>query len=369
MPFSIGLPNFCASKEQARAGPKSPWEESGTAMAGSDDDAPDEFGLIAELFAPLAAGCPGALGLTDDAAFLTAESGFDTVATMDAMVAGVHFLADDPPDLIARKLIRVNLSDLAAKGAEPTFVMLAAAFPRGTTKAWLRSFAAGLKQDLDHYGIVLIGGDTVSTPGPLCLTLTALGRVVAGQGLLRSGARPGDEIWVSGTIGDAALGLMAIQGELAGLAEAHHDALADRYRLPRPRTVLGPLLIGLASAGMDVSDGLVQDLGHICRASRVSAELDASRLPLSVAAATAVAGDQSLLALVLTGGDDYELAFTAPPKAEVAILGVARQVGVPVTRIGRIAEGGRAEAVTVNGRDGQVLVLGQGGWRHFRGPA
>ncbi|TAN59550.1 MAG: thiamine-phosphate kinase, partial [Magnetospirillum sp.] len=252
-------------------------------MADSDDDPPDEFGLIAELFAPLAAGCPGALGLTDDAAFLAAEPGFDTVATMDAMVAGVHFLSDDPPDLIARKLLRVNLSDLAAKGARPAFVMLAAAFPYGTAKLWLRAFADGLKQDLDHYGVVLIGGDTVSTPGPLTLTLTALGRVVAGRGLLRSGARPGDEIWVSGSIGDGALGLRAIRGELVGLGEAHGGVLADRYRLPRPRTGLGPRLIGLASAAMDVSDGLVQDLGHICRASSVTAEIHAPLVPLSTA--------------------------------------------------------------------------------------
>ncbi len=338
-------------------------------MAGSDDDPPDEFGLIAELFAPLAAACPGALGLTDDAAFLPAEPGFDTVATMDAMVAGVHFLPDDPPDLIARKLVRVNLSDLAAKGAEPAFLMLAAAFPGGTTKAWLKAFAGGLKQDLDHYGIVLIGGDTVSTPGPLSLTLTALGRVAAGRGLLRSGAKPGDQIWVSGSIGDSALGLKAIRGALPDLDNCHLIDLADRYRLPRPRTELGPRLIGLASAGMDVSDGLVQDLGHICRVSRVIAEIDAALVPLSAAAAAAVAADQSLLALVLTGGDDYELLFTAPPKATDGILAMAKAVGVPVTRIGRVAaDGGGTAGVTVRGEDGQVLAIERGGWRHFRGP-
>lgn len=338
-------------------------------MADSDDDPPDEFGLIAELFAPLAAGCPGALGLTDDAAFLAAEPGFDTVATMDAMVAGVHFLSDDPPDLIARKLLRVNLSDLAAKGARPAFVMLAAAFPYGTAKLWLRAFADGLKQDLDHYGVVLIGGDTVSTPGPLTLTLTALGRVVAGRGLLRSGARPGDEIWVSGSIGDGALGLRAIRGELVGLGEAHGGVLADRYRLPRPRTGLGPRLIGLASAAMDVSDGLVQDLGHICRASSVTAEIHAPLVPLSTAAGAAIAADQSLLALALTGGDDYELLFTAPPRAAADILGLATEVAVPVARIGRITEAGGTKLVTVRDRDGRILAIERGGWRHFRGPA
>ncbi|MDO8606130.1 MAG: thiamine-phosphate kinase [Phaeospirillum sp.] len=337
-------------------------------MAGGDDDPPDEFGLIAELFAPLAAGYPGALGLTDDAAFIAAAPGFDTVATMDAMVAGVHFLPDDPPDLIARKLVRVNLSDLAAKGAVPAVVMLAAAFPCGTTRSWLRAFAHGLRRDLDHYGIALIGGDTVSTPGPLTLTLTALGQVATGRGLLRSGARPGHDIWVSGSIGDAALGLKAIRGELPGLADGHLAALADRYRLPCPRTGLGPRLIGLALSGMDISDGLVQDLGHICRASGVAAEVDAAVVPLSAAAAAAVKDDQSLLALVLTGGDDYELLFSAPPEAADAILILAKELGVPATRIGRVIDGGGADAVTVRGGDGQVLAIEREGWRHFRGP-
>lgn len=328
-------------------------------------DALDEFGLIAELFAPLSAGCPGALGLTDDAAFLPAESGFDTVATMDAMVAGVHFLADDPPDLIARKLIRVNLSDLAAKGARPAYVMLAAAFPVGTTGAWLRGFAQGLRQDLEEYGVPLIGGDTVATPGPLTLTLTALGRVERGRGVLRSGARPGDEIWVTGTLGDGALGLKAIRGQLAGLGEADLAFLAERYRLPRPRVALGPRLVGLASAGMDVSDGLVQDLGHLCRASGVAAVIEAADLPLSAAAAAALAADQSLLALALTGGDDYELLFTASPGAGAELSRLSREAGTGITRIGRIGSADSATGVTVRGRDGRPLALGQGGWRHF----
>jgi thiamine-monophosphate kinase len=336
------------------------------AMAGGDDDAPDEFGLIAELFAPLAVGYPGALGLTDDAAFLTAEPGYDTVATMDTMVAGVHFLPDDPPDLIARKLVGVNLSDLAAKGAVPAFLMLSAAFPIGTTKSWLAAFARGLAEDVGRYGVALIGGDTVSTPGPLCLTLTALGRVEAGRGVLRSGARPGDLIWVSGSLGDGALGLKSLRGDLAGLSQEQHAFLADRYRLPRPRTELGPLLVGLASAGMDISDGLVQDLGHLCRASHVQAEIQAGLVPLSAAAVAALAADQSLLALVLTGGDDYELLFTAAPDASDDILKLARQAGIPVTRIGTMAALGAGNAVTVLGRDGRVLDLGQTGWRHFR---
>lgn len=334
---------------------------------GSSEQAPDEFGLIAELFAPLSAGCPGALNLTDDAAFLEATPGFETVATMDAMVAGVHFLPDDPPDLIARKLVRVNLSDLAAKGARPAFIMLAAAFPIGTGWDWLRSFAAGLKQDVEHFGIALIGGDTVSTPGPLTLTMTALGRVEAGKGLLRSGARVGDDIWVSGSIGDGALGLRAIRGQLPPLDPADMAWLAGRYRLPSPRCGLGPNLPGLASAGMDVSDGLVQDLGHLCRASGVAAGIEAALVPLSPAAGRAAAADESLLALALTGGDDYEVLFTAPPEASEALARLSVDVAVPLTRIGRMTAG-RAGAVTVRGREGQPLVLERGGWRHFRSP-
>lgn len=322
---------------------------------------PDEFQLIAELFAPLSAGFPGALNLTDDAALLP-PSDDETVVTMDAMVAGVHFLPDDPPDLVARKLVRVNLSDLAAKGSRPFAVLLAAAFPRGTGIDWLRRFAAGLGEDLKEYGVALIGGDTVATPGPLTLSLTALGRVGRGRAILRSGARPGDEIWVSGTIGDGALGLKAALGQLAG--DVTH--LVDRYRLPRPRVQLGPRLAGIASAGMDVSDGLVQDLGHICRASGVGAVVEAALVPLSepARAAVAVAVDQSLLASALTGGDDYEILFTAPAGADAAILEAAQAAATPVTRIGRVGAGAGVEVVDASGR---ALALGQGGWRHFTG--
>ncbi len=331
-----------------------------------DDGAPDEFGLIAELFAPLAAGYPGALGLTDDAAFMPAEPGTDTVVTMDAMVAGVHFLPDDPPDQIARKLVRVNLSDLAAKGASVSVVMLAAAFPVGISRGWLRRFATGLKQDLDYFGVVLIGGDTVSTPGPLTLALTAFGKVAAGRGLLRSGARPGDEVWVSGSIGDGALGLRACRGQLEHLADGHVAALAERYRLPNPRTRLGPSLLGLASASMDVSDGLVQDLGHLCRASGVAAEVEAALVPRSAAAEAALAADQSLLATMLTGGDDYELLFTTPAGAADVLERLSRELAVPLTRIGRIVAGDGRGGVVVLGGDGAPLALAHGGWRHFR---
>jgi len=328
-------------------------------------DAPvDEFALIADLFVPLTGGHPAARGLRDDAAFLAAQPGTDTVLTVDAMVAGVHFLPDDPPDLIARKLVRVNLSDLAAKGAEPVALLLAAAFPRDVTAAWLRSFAAGLGEDLATFGTVLIGGDTVATPGPLTLSLTALGRVAAGQGIARSGASVGDDLWVSGTIGDGALGLKAARGELDAVLPPDDVAyLSDRYRLPRPRVGLGPRLIGLAGASMDVSDGLVQDLGHLCRASGVGARIEAKAVPLSDPAGRAVASGVVSLASLLCGGDDYEVLFTAPPAAAPEIAALSAALDLPLTRIGAIVAG--AEVVTL-GPDGEPLDLAQSGWRHFR---
>ncbi|CCG42141.1 thiamine-phosphate kinase [Magnetospirillum molischianum] len=330
----------------------------------AEPEAVDEFALIADLFVPLTGGHPAARGLADDAAFLVAEPGTETVLTVDAMVAGVHFLPDDPPDLIARKLIRVNLSDLAAKGAEPVALLLAAAFPHDVTADWLRAFAEGLRQDLTTYDTVLIGGDTVATPGPLTLSLTAIGRVAAGQGLPRSGASVGDDIWVSGTIGDGSLGLRAARGELNGLSAADVAFLADRYRLPRPRIELGPRLIGLAGASMDVSDGLIQDLGHLCRASGVGARIEMALVPLSDSASRAVDFGLVTLASLLSGGDDYEVLFTASPRFAEAVAALGGSLGLPLTRIGAIVA--HADAVTVIDPAGSPLVPVEGGWRHFR---
>lgn len=325
--------------------------------------APDEFRLIADLFAPLSRRCPGALGLTDDAAFLPPPpGGADLVLTMDTMVAGVHFLPDDPPDLVARKLVRVNLSDLAAKGAVPQAVMMSAAFPIGTGMDWLRAFADGLAQDVDRFQLALIGGDTVSTPGPLTLTLTAFGHVAAGRGIVRSGARAGDRIWVSGTIGDGVAGLKAVQGQLAGLDRADLDYLAGRYRLPTPRVELGVRLVGVAHAGMDVSDGLIQDLGHLAAASGVGAVIQAEQVPLSPAAQSAMKCHQMTLAILLSGGDDYEVLFTAPCGADQILRSLSGEIGVTLTPIGVMVTG---DKVIVHDHAGQPLNLGQGGWRHF----
>ncbi|WP_431280640.1 thiamine-phosphate kinase [Humitalea sp. 24SJ18S-53] len=319
---------------------------------------PAEFGLIARHFRPLAG--PGALALLDDAALLDPPAGQTLVLAADAMVAGVHFLPDDPADTVGRKLLRVNLSDLAAMGAVPLGYLMTTAFPHGTTDAWIAGFARGLLEDQSRFGLAVLGGDTVATPGPMSLSLTILGTVAPGAALTRQGARAGDDIWVSGSIGDGTLGLAVLQGRLPDSADG---ALAARYRLPEPRLALGQRLHGLVHAAMDVSDGLVQDLGHLCRAGGVGAVLDAALVPLSAAAAGLVAEDPGLLARCLTGGDDYELLFAAPASAAAGIQAAAAASGTPATRVGRFIEG--PAHVTVRDANGGEMPLSRGGWSHF----
>jgi thiamine-monophosphate kinase len=313
---------------------------------------PPEFSLIARHFRPLAG--PGSLDLRDDAALLTPPPGKQLVLTVDAMVAGVHFLPDDPPDQVGQKLLRVNLSDLAAKGATPMGYLMTVSTPKTTPDAWFAGFAAGLARDQKTYGCTLLGGDTTSTPGPISLSLTIIGHVTPGLSVHRFGASAGDGIWVTGTIGDGALGLQVALGQLPDPT----GFLLDRYRLPQPR--VGLRIGGIASAGMDVSDGLVQDLGHICRASQLAAEIEADKVPVSDAAAQA--GPDCVEAR-LTGGDDYELLLAVPPSRETALREAARASGIPVTRIGTFHSG--APEVMVRGPGGKPLALKKGGWSHF----
>jgi thiamine-monophosphate kinase len=326
--------------------------DNGTDLNQMDDEVAAEFSLIARHFRPLAG--PGALDLKDDAAVLAPPPGRELVLTADAMVAGVHFLPDDPPDLIGRKLLRVNLSDLAAKGAEPLAYLMTVSAPRDTPDAWFAGFAAGLAQDQARYGVSLLGGDTTSTPGPISLSLTIIGHVEPGTTVRRSTARAGDAVWVTGTIGDGALGLAVARGRLTD-PSGH---LLDRYRLPRPR--VGLALAGIASAAMDVSDGLVQDLGHLCRASGLGAEIAVDLVPRSTAARAA--GPEWLEAC-LTGGDDYELLLAVPRAHEDALLQVADTAGIPVTRIGHFHEG--PAQVIVRLGSGEPLALKSIGWSHF----
>jgi thiamine-monophosphate kinase len=322
----------------------------------------DEFGTIARHFAPLARGHAGAFDLTNDGAVIPPDGRRGLVATVDTMVEGVHYLPDDPPDLVARKLLRVNLSDLAAMGAVPESYLLTVALDRAKEEAWVERFCAGLAADQAAYGIHMLGGDTTSTPGPVTLSLCAFGRVEGVRVLERATAAPGHDVYVTGTVGDGALGLLVRRGELIGLPECDRRHLEDRYRLPQPRVGLGPRLIGVASACLDVSDGLVADLGHIARESGLGIEIDSAAVPLSPAVVEVVGDDPDLWPLVLTGGDDYELIFAAPPEAAETVAALAAETGVPVARIGRTLDG---QGVAVLDRAGRPLELPAAGWTHF----
>ena len=319
-----------------------------------------EFERIARFFAPLAA--PEGLSLLDDVAIIPGPPGEQYVLKTDAIVEGVHFRPEDPADQVAQKLLRVNLSDLAGKGAVPVGYLLTTALPRERDEAWLERFAEGLARDQREFGIGLLGGDSVATTGPIMLSVAAVGRVRAGETVLRKGARPGDTVFVSGTLGDGALGLGALTGELPELSADQRDFLADRYRLPRPRLQLGRRLVGTARAMMDISDGLVADLGHICETSGVGAVVEAARLPLSPAARAAIDADASRLRLALAAGDDYELLFTAPAEAAAGIAAIARETAVPVTAIGRIERG---KGIRVIDEQGAPIAVTDAGYRHF----
>ena len=315
-----------------------------------------EFAFIARRLRPLAT-TRSALDLADDAALLDPPPGRQLVLAKDAMVAGVHFLDDDPPGQIAQKLLRVNLSDLAAMGAAPLGYLLALARPKDLADDWLAAFCAGLAADNAEYQIALFGGDTVATPGPLTLSLTAIGEVPKGAALLRGGARPGDDLWVSGTLGDAALGLKVLRHELEVTADAR-ACLVERYRLPRPRLALGQQLRGIASAAIDISDGLVADLGHVLEVSGVGADLRADALPLSPAARDLPAARDSALA----GGDDYELLFTAPPERRGEIEALSRRLELRLTRIGAIRTEPHLHVLDQAGRE---IPISKAGWQHF----
>ncbi len=321
-----------------------------------------EFELIARYFAPLAREAAGALDLKDDAAWIESRADAQWVVTSDVLVEGVHFLPDDPAELIARKSLRVNLSDLAAKGAAAKAYLLDLVLPATHDEPWIADFVRGLAKDQVEFGVSLIGGDTASTPGPLTIAVTALGQVPTGEMLVRSRAAADDDIYVSGTIGDAALGLVVLRGGLNRLGAAAQSYLVGRYRLPEPRTVLGPKLVGIANAAMDVSDGLVADLGHICATSGLGAVIEEDLVPISPAAATALREHPALITAVLTGGDDYEILFTAPGTMASTILKLAQTLNVPLARIGRMRPGAGVEVVKA---DGSGREIDTPGWQHF----
>lgn len=322
---------------------------------------PSEFDLIANYFSRPAASVP--LGVGDDAALIRPSPGYELAISTDMLVSGQHFLHDTDPYWLGHKVLAVNLSDLAAMGATPRWALLALALPEAN-EDWLAAFSSGLFALADRYGVELVGGDT--TRGPLNLCVTIIGEVVAGHALRRDGAHVGDDIWVSGELGGAALGLLHLRGEL-NLAEAQAESCLPRLHAPEPRVTLGKGLLGIASAAIDISDGLLADLGHILERSGTNAniglgaEIGLGLLPAAPAVAERLSlphGRQCLLA----GGDDYELCFTAPVERRAEVIALAKRVGATVTRIGAItAEPG----LRVRGVSGELIMLEEQGFDHF----
>jgi thiamine-monophosphate kinase len=306
----------------------------------------DEFEIIKRYFAPLAG--EGAFGLQDDAALIASRPGFDLVVTTDAISEGTDFFAFDPADTIAQKALRVNLSDLAAKAAEPSGYLLNLSLPRSIAPDWLAAFAEGLARDQREYGISLLGGDTGATDGPLTIAVTAFGHVPQGKMVRRAGARLGDAVYVTGSIGEAGGGLAIFKRDKHSLSDVERDKLTTRYRLPEPPVAFAGRLREIAHAAVDVSDGLIADLGHIASASGVRMVVEGEQVPLS-APLRALWGDQALVRAV-TAGDDYQIAFTAPP----GLTG-------PFTCIGRVEEGEGVDLLIA----GRKVPLPLAGFRHF----
>jgi thiamine-monophosphate kinase len=323
-----------------------------------------EDSLIARYFRPIATE-PGAFDLGDDAAALKTD-GDDIVVTTDAIVEGVHFLSSDPPDTVARKALRVNLSDLAAKGAVPAGFVLTLAL-RNADEAWLKPFAKALGEDATQFGCPLLGGDTVSTPGPLMISITAFGRVPTGKMVHRNGAKPGDRVVVTGTIGDATLGLAILKSGKVADATANDAAarnlLIGRYRVPQPRSALAEIVRAHASAAMDVSDGLAGDLAKLCGVSGVSAVIDMESIPLSDPARDLVSRRIVGIETLIAGGDDYEVLCTIPEDRVDAFAAAARLASVQVTSIGMVVAGASAPKF-IDGQ-GSEVALERLSYSHF----
>jgi thiamine-monophosphate kinase len=332
--------------------------KSSSGMSGEDR-------LIAHYFKPLARH-PGAFGLEDDAAILSPPAEHDVVLKTDAIVGGMHFFADDPAREVARKALRVNLSDLAAKGARPAGFLVSLALPKRVSKNWLADFARGLAMDADEFGCPLMGGDTDRTTGPITISIAAFGTLPAGTMVRRAGARIGDRVVVSGTIGDAAIGLKLRKSAASArrwkLTAAMRKHLLGRYLLPQPRNVLAEALRLHARAAMDVSDGLAGDLAKLCRVSGVAAKIDVALVPLSPGARAALAADGKVIETILTGGDDYEIVATVAPAKLSTLLAAGRQAGVEFTEIGTIIAGKGAQFRAENGK---LLTFVRGSYSHF----
>jgi len=343
-----------------------------TKGAGSDAVLHGEEAIIQEYLAPLAAGYPGAFGLTDDCAAFTPTPGHDVVVKTDPVASSVHFLADDPPADIAWKALAVNVSDLAAKAAAPQAYLMALSFPEAPTREWMAAFAGGLAEAQAAFGMHLIGGDTDRRPGPVTISITVLGEVPSGRMVQRGTARPGDVLFVSGTLGDGALGLALLRRpELAdrwGIDAASARTAVAKYRRPQPRLALRDVLRSHASAAMDLSDGLAKDLGRMCRASGTGATVSIGAVPRDAVAVAAISADPIRWNDVLAGGDDYEILVAvnadrvAAFEAEANAAGRLGREPFAMTRIGTLDATGK---VSFLGSDGKPFVLQRTGWDHF----
>jgi thiamine-monophosphate kinase len=331
------------------------------------DRVASETELIDVYLAPLAAGSPGAFGLKDDAALIETKPGFDLVVSTDPVIAGVHFFGDDAPGDVAWKALAVNVSDLAAKGAEPIAYTMALAFPEAPRRDWMAAFCAGLLEAQTSFGCKLIGGDTDRTPGPLSIGITAFGKVPHGQMLKRNSAQIGDHVFVTGTIGDAALGLMLRRSTApawgAEIGEEHRKYLLGRYLRPLPRLALGATLRHCASAALDVSDGLLKDAGRLAAGASVALEINAQTIPLSLAATAAIERQPEFLEALVTGGDDYEILCAVNPLRCDVFRQQAAAARVPITEIGVLTRGSGVTLVSPNGKQLTPVRLG---YDHFR---
>ena len=300
---------------------------------------PSEFDLIERLFSPLTSSHPGAENLKDDCSTLSISSGCEALYSVDTLVEGIHFFSADPAESVAKKMLRVSLSDIAASGGSPRGYLIALSLPKDVSLEWLEGFSKGLADDQKKFNVVLLGGDTTSTSGPLTLSLTAIGEVPIGQAVRRSKIEVGDDIYVTGTIGDSALALRLINEIGRKEASRRYPKLLERYILPQPRVTLGPLLIGIATSCIDISDGLCADLNQICKVSNVSAEIRQAAIPLSLIAEKLLKNNQNHWQVVLGGGDDYELLFTANQSKRKVIKKLGDQVNIPISRLGSIKTG------------------------------
>jgi thiamine-monophosphate kinase len=328
--------------------------------------------LIERYFRPIASH-PGAFGLADDAAALAPPPGCDIVLTTDSIISGVHFFPDDPPDTVARKALRINLSDLAAKGAAPFGFLLSIALPENISAGWLEEFARGLREDAAHYGCPLLGGDTdkspgtFGSPGGVTVHIAALGTVPHGTMVRRAGAAPQHQIVVTGTIGDAALGLLLCKDRDAaarwGLDQAMTDHLIGRYRLPQPRNAIAAALRRHAAAALDVSDGLVGDVAKLARASGIAAEIAVALVPLSAAARQALSVEPGLMEAILSGGDDYEVVAAVDAGKLEALRAEASSVGIALTTIGMMTAGPPGARFRM--ADGSEVFFTRPSYSHF----